>query len=108
VEIIGYGAAGVYHEYGQDGWTGPTGIYVTDYRTPLAAAAGATWTPLYFWANPEAYTYPYMYLSIEPAEDYPPRPNALTGGIAVCAAGRERGAARGDDVGDFAGRGFHA
>ena len=72
LEIIGYGAAGVYHANQPGIWDGPTGIYVTDFRAALPGAEPMTWEPLYLWANPDAYTYPLMYLSFEPTADPAP------------------------------------
>jgi hypothetical protein len=75
LEILGLGAAAVYHETGEQGWTGPTDYYITDYRAPLGADGSQTWSPLYLWANPEAYTDETMFLSIEPAADAVPPSN---------------------------------
>ena len=75
LEIIGYGAAAIYHEADPNTWNGPTDFYVTDYRAPLLPTESQTWSPVYFWANPDAYTYEWMYLSLQPATDVPPPAN---------------------------------
>ncbi len=76
LDIVGYGAAAIYHENDPNTWNGPTDFYVTDYRAPLAPAASQTWSPIHFWANPDAYVYEWMYISFEPAlGDVPPPSN---------------------------------
>jgi hypothetical protein len=75
LEIIGYGAVAVYHEADPNVWSGPTDFYVTDYRAALLPMQSQTWSPICFWANPDAYTYDWMYMSFEPAVDLPPPAN---------------------------------
>jgi hypothetical protein len=72
LEIVGLGAAAIYHQADGVSWTGPTDFYIADYRAPLTPEQSQTWVPLYLWANPDAYQLETMFLSIEPAGDAAP------------------------------------
>lgn len=67
----GLGYAGVYHETGVDGWSGPTGMYYNDWRAVLTPDVAKVWVPIYVWAD---LTYPgdQMAFSIEPDYGWPP------------------------------------
>ena len=63
ISASGDGAAGVYHEYGVDSWTGATGFYGIDRRAPLTPEDSKIWVPLYVWAKP-SYEDDTMFLSL--------------------------------------------
>ncbi len=57
------GYVGIWHEQGALGWTGPTGFYGYDMRTPMNPGERQTWSRLYLWADP-SYTDATMSLAI--------------------------------------------
>lgn len=75
LEIIGLGAAAIYHEFKPGVWSGPTGFYIRDYRAPLAPEQSKTWSPIHLWADPLAYHEKTMLLSLEAAKDAKPPDN---------------------------------
>ncbi len=66
-DLLGYRSyinMGVYHEQGKDGWTGQTGMYSKDIRTPLPTTPGSskTWR-LYYWNTPASRNIGYILTS---------------------------------------------
>ena len=77
LSIVGLGAAAIYHENDPNLWNGPTDYYITDYRAPMSPTDSKTWSPIYLWANPDAYEPNTMAISFEPASDAKPPDDRL-------------------------------
>ena len=69
---IHYSYIATYHEKNIDGWTGDTGFYSSDFRSPMNLVPGQskTWT-FYLWAR---FLYPYSQLRMTWGFDEPPWP----------------------------------
>ncbi len=70
----GIGYAGVYHEPGLNGWTGPKLFLFSDWRSPIGPNESKTWEDVFVWADP-IYAGDDMAFSVEADLDYPPPSN---------------------------------
>jgi len=78
-DIPNFGYAGIYHVFDGATWHGPTDFYRMDYRAPAAPDESKVWSPLYLWADPDAYSEKYMALSFAPdALNKPPTDRQYT------------------------------